>query len=111
LNESWTGCAKSSLALFDSAAWWRMLEGPEVFDLLSHRSTPNFLSKYFDFFKAYKGSTSTVRPRFSRDILDSKIAMWKDTQASNLLRECIFATLKIASNLEQKIFFAIQSQL
>ena len=33
------------------------------------------------------------------------MAVWKDTQAPNLLPKFIFYTLKTAFNFEQKIFF------
>jgi len=36
--------------------------------------------------------TTTVRSRFSWNLQDSKVALWKDTQAPNLLAEFIFTT-------------------
>ena len=55
-----------------------------------------------------QGVGTTVRPTFSWNFHDCKIAIWKDTQASNLLPKFIFiTTLKKASNLEQKIFLML----
>ena len=68
---------------------------------LSRLSEPGFA-----IYPAYKGSTATVRPRFSWNFQDCKIAVWKDTQAPNLLPKFIFTTLKMAFNFKQKTFFS-----
>jgi len=46
--------------------------------------------------KTNNGSTATVPvcPRFSWNFQDRKIAVWKDTQAQNLLPKFNFTTLK-----------------
>ena len=40
--------------------------------------------------RAYKGSTLTCRLRFSWNFQNVTIDVWKNTQAQNLLQECIF---------------------
>jgi len=53
----------------------------------------------------HRGSTTTVRPKFTWNFKDCKIAVWKDIRAPNLLLKFIFTALKIAWNFEQKYFF------
>jgi len=51
----------------------------------------------------YTGSTLTCRLRFSCNFQDLKIVLWKDSQAQNLLPECILSTLKTSLKIEQKM--------
>jgi len=53
---------------------------------------------------ANKGKTTTVRPRFSLNFQNFRTAVWKDTQARNLLPKFIIATLKIAFKSSEKSF-------
>ena len=55
-------------------------------------------------FLIYKGSTTTVHPRFTLNFPDCKIAVWKNTQDSKLLPKLIFTALK-RSILNKKYFF------
>ena len=45
-------------------------------------------------------------PRLFGNFQDFKIALWKDTQAQNLLPKFILTTLKIKLKILQKLFFS-----
>jgi len=64
--------------------------------------TTSFIILNEDPYTTYKGSTLTCRLRFCWNFQDSKVVVGKDTQAQNLLPECIFSTLKTALKIEQK---------
>ena len=49
--------------------------------------------------------STTVRPRFSWNLQDCKIVVWKDTQTPNLRLKLIFTMLKKRLNLNTKTFF------